>query len=144
MKLGKQVSNGPPGFLNYNVSIAGTLLKSSRPDVFCEKYVLRNFTKFTGKQLCQGLFCNKVAGIVCNFIEKETMAQVFSCEFCQISKNTFFYRTLLLAPSGYYINRSIYCASLNPEMMETLAADQNGFHVGKLVDSFTLHISCLW
>ena len=25
----------------------------------------------------------------CNFIEKETLAQVFSCEFCQISKNTF-------------------------------------------------------
>ena len=26
----------------------------------------------------------------CNFIEKETLAQVFSCEFCEISKNTFF------------------------------------------------------
>ena len=28
----------------------------------------------------------------CNFIKKETLAQVFSCEFCEISKNTFFYR----------------------------------------------------
>ena len=26
----------------------------------------------------------------CNFIEKETPAQVFSCEFCEIFKNTFF------------------------------------------------------
>ena len=26
----------------------------------------------------------------CNFIEKETLTQVFSCEFCKISKNTFF------------------------------------------------------
>ena len=26
----------------------------------------------------------------CNFIQKETLAQVFSCEFCEISKNTFF------------------------------------------------------
>ena len=25
-----------------------------------------------------------------NFIMKETLAQVFSCEFCEISKNTFF------------------------------------------------------
>ena len=25
--------------------------------------VLRNFTKFTGKHLCQGLFYNKVAGL---------------------------------------------------------------------------------
>ena len=27
------------------------------------------------------------------FIIKETLAQVFSCEFCEISKNTFFHRT---------------------------------------------------
>ena len=26
----------------------------------------------------------------CNFIKKESLAQVFSCEFCKISKNTFF------------------------------------------------------
>ena len=29
----------------------------------------------------------------CNFIKKAILAQVFSCEFCEISKNTFFYRT---------------------------------------------------
>ena len=29
----------------------------------------------------------------CNFIKKETLVQVFSCEFCEISKNTFFHRT---------------------------------------------------
>ena len=26
----------------------------------------------------------------CNFIKKETLTQVFPCEFCEISKNTFF------------------------------------------------------
>ena len=26
----------------------------------------------------------------CNFIKKDTLAQVLSCEFCEISKNTFF------------------------------------------------------
>ena len=26
----------------------------------------------------------------CNFIKKETLAQVFSCEFCEFSKNIFF------------------------------------------------------
>ena len=35
----------------------------------------------------------------CNFIKKETLAQVFSCEFCDISKNTFFYRTPLVTAS---------------------------------------------
>ena len=34
---------------------------SSHPEVFCKKDALRNFTKFTGKHLCQSLFFNKVA-----------------------------------------------------------------------------------
>ena len=38
------------------------ILRSSLPDVFCEKGVLRNFVKFTGKHLCQILFFNRVAG----------------------------------------------------------------------------------
>ena len=37
--------------------------KKQSPEVFCKKGVLRNFTKFTGKHLCQSLFLNKVAGI---------------------------------------------------------------------------------
>ena len=36
--------------------------RSSRPEVFCEKGVLTNFGKFTGKHLCQSLFFNKIAG----------------------------------------------------------------------------------
>ena len=36
--------------------------RSSRPEVLCKKSFLRNFTKFTGKHLCHGLFFNKVAG----------------------------------------------------------------------------------
>ena len=56
-----------------------------------EKGALRNFAKFAGKLLCQSLFFNKVAGSrPATFIKKETLAQVFSCEFCEISKNTFF------------------------------------------------------
>ena len=61
--------------------------------------VLRNFTKFTGKQLCQNLFFNKVAGLACNFIKKETLAQAFSCIFCEISKNTFFTEQLWMTSS---------------------------------------------
>ena len=34
-----------------------------------------------------------------NFIKKDSLAQVFSCEFCEISKNTFFYRTPPVAAS---------------------------------------------
>ena len=43
---------------------------------------------------------------VCNFIKKETLAQVFSCEFFEISKNTFSYRIPPVAAShlANYIN----------------------------------------
>ena len=37
--------------------------RSSRPEVFCKKGVLRNFTKLTGKDLCQSLFLNKVSDL---------------------------------------------------------------------------------
>ena len=55
-----------------------------------EKYVPRNFTKFTRKHLCQSLFFNKVAGLKPATLLKKVLTQVFSCEFCEISKNTFF------------------------------------------------------
>ena len=41
--------------------------------------------------MCQSVFLNKVSGFsLYNFIEKDILAQVFSCEFCEISKNFFF------------------------------------------------------
>ena len=39
------------------------ICRSSRPEVFGKKCVLRNFTNFTGKHLCQSLFLNTVAGL---------------------------------------------------------------------------------
>ena len=54
----------------------GCLTGRSHPEVFCEKSLLKNFVKFTGKDLCQSLFLNKVAGQ--------------ACEFCGISKKHLF------------------------------------------------------
>ena len=44
---------------------------------------------------------NKVAGQASNFIKKGTLTQVFSCEFCEISKNTFLHCTPLVAASEF-------------------------------------------
>ena len=41
--------------------------RSSHPEVFCKKGVLRNFAKITGKYQCQSLFYDKVAGPRPNF-----------------------------------------------------------------------------
>ena len=49
--------------------------RSSLPEVFYKKGVLRNFAKLTGKHLCQ------------------------SCGSCEIPKNTFFYRIPPVAAS---------------------------------------------
>ena len=55
-----------------------------------KKDILGNFAEFTGKCLCHSLFFNKVAGLACKFIKKGTLAQVFSCEFWEISNKHFF------------------------------------------------------
>ena len=75
----------------------------------CEKDVLRNFTKFTGKLLCQRFFLNKVAdlGLQLNLIIKESLAQEFSCEFCEISKNTFFKKHAWAA--AFVTNTHTFC-----------------------------------
>ena len=41
---------------------------------------------------------------VCNFIIKEALAQVLFCEFCEISKNTFSYKTPPVVASAALTN----------------------------------------
>ena len=44
-----------------------------------------------------------------NFIKKETLAQVFSCEFCEIFKNTFFTEHLwTTASERVFLSYEIY------------------------------------
>ena len=45
------------------------------------------FQKLPPEVFCKKRCSQKVSA--CNFTKKETLAQVFSCEFCEISKNTF-------------------------------------------------------
>ena len=63
--------------------------RSSHQRCSVMKRVLRNFIKFTGKHLRKSLYFNKVRSEACNFIKTETLVREFSCEFYQISKNTF-------------------------------------------------------
>ena len=67
-------------------SASSDTYRSSRPEVFCKKGVLRNSAKFTGKHLCQSLFFNKVAspGLA---------------KFAKFLRTSFFHRTPLVAAS---------------------------------------------
>ena len=58
--------------------------------MYCKICVLKNFVKFTGKQLCQSLLFNKVAGLRPVTLLKKRLWQMFSCEFREIFRNTFF------------------------------------------------------
>ena len=59
-------------------------VRSSRLKVFCKKVFLEVSQNLQKPQAC-------------NFIKKETLAHVLSCEFCEISKSIFFHRTPLVA-----------------------------------------------
>ena len=54
-------------------------------------------------------FSIKLQAQACNYIKKESLAQVFPCEICEISKNTFFIEHLWATASvknGYFIRVS--------------------------------------
>ena len=76
-------------------------IRSSYQRCSLQKGVLRDFTKFTGKQLCQSLFCKK---------ETQTLAQMFSCELKKTSG-----RLLLKNVSFDFLGNSqrnyVYCVS---------------------------------
>ena len=72
--------------------------KSNRSQMFFKIGVLKNFAIFTGKRL-RWITFNKVAGLEdCNFITKR-LQQVFSSEYCEIFKNTYFEEHLRTAAS---------------------------------------------
>ena len=53
------------------------------------KKVFLEISQNSQENTCARVFF-KIRPQACNFTKKETPAQVFSCGFCEISKNTFF------------------------------------------------------
>ena len=53
--------------------------------VLLKKCVMRNFEEFTRISLLINLLT-----LICSFIKNKSLAQVFSCEFCDICKSPFF------------------------------------------------------
>ena len=69
-------------------------LKSSRSEV------LQEISQNLQENNCARFFINKIAGLrPATLLKKETLAQMFSCEFYEISKNTIWHKTPLVAAS---------------------------------------------
>ena len=74
-------------------------VRSSCSQIFIKISVLKkNLAIFTGKHLCWSLFLRSCRSWSSQ--EKKTPTPVFSCEYCEAFKNSFFYRTHLVDASG--------------------------------------------
>ena len=73
--------------------------RSSHSQMFFKIGLRKNFTNFTGKDLCWSLFLITLQTLR-PFYQKETPTQVVSCKICENFKIIFFYRTLPVAASG--------------------------------------------
>ena len=82
--------------LNFN------LYRRSRPEVFYEKVFLKISNNSQENTCPRASLLIKLQASFCNFIKKETPAQVFSCEFCEIFKSTFFTEYLRVTASDLY------------------------------------------
>ena len=68
--------------------------RNSRPEVFCKKSVLRNFTKFTGKQLCQSLFLKKKRPWPATLLKKRLWHRCFAVNIVKFLRTPFFIERL--------------------------------------------------
>ena len=110
--LKKNSSYESPVLLNKESQVE-PLRRSSRPEVFSKKGVLRNFAKFTGKHLCQSLFFNKVANLrSAALLKKRLWHRCFPVNFEKFPRTAFIiehlrWLLLSLVDSKYqYIQRN--------------------------------------
>ena len=84
------------------------IFRRSRPEVFCKKSVLRNFTKFTGKHLHLSIFYNKVAAPHSATLFKKRLWH--RCFFVTFAK---FLRTLFLTEHLWWLLLHFKVAAIN-------------------------------
>ena len=77
-------------------------IQKQPPEIFYKKGALKNFTKFTGKHLCQSLFFNKIAGLRrATLLNTILWHRYFPVNFAKLLRTSFLQSTfgrLLLYP----------------------------------------------
>ena len=82
--------------------------RSSRPELFCKKVFVEISQNSQENTSARVSFLIKLQAWTCNFNKRETLAQVFFCAFCEISKNTFLHRTPSVDGSVFTVNNQNY------------------------------------
>ena len=97
-----------PTFRSSNSLVVEPFLRSSHRRCSLRKSVLRNFTKFTRKYLCQSLFLNKVTGLMpATLLKKRLWHSCFLVNFVKFLRKPFLKNTswrLLLFPLNSHLN----------------------------------------
>ena len=76
--------------VDYFCSEIKSVDRSSHRRCSVKKGILRNFTKFTGKYLCQSLFFNKVAGLSpATLLKKRLWHRCFRVNFARFTRTPF-------------------------------------------------------
>ena len=99
-----------------------SIIEKQPPEVFCEK-ISQNSLENT---CARDFFKQSCRPDACNFIKKETLAQVFLSEFWEMSKNTFFIEHLRTTASDnsvfiveeVYSNKTYFVTSLFDDVIK--------------------------
>ena len=90
-----------------NFGVFSVWHRSCRPEMYCKKGVLRNFTKFIGKHQCQSLFFNKVAVLrpEATLLKKRLQHWCFPVNFTKFLRTPFYIEHLwwLLLFDSYFM-----------------------------------------
>ena len=83
------------------------------PEIFCKKIYSRKIRKIHRKApVPESSFLIKLLAEPCNFFKRKTLAQVFFCGFCEISKNNFFTEHLRATAKLYSYTQTAVCVQL--------------------------------
>ena len=88
------------------------MVRSSCPEVFCRKGVLKTFGKLRGKHLCQTLIFNKVA-------DKRLWHWCFAVNFTKLLRTPFFIEHL-----WWLLLDSMLSSNSNKKLKELIASNQ--------------------
>ena len=113
--------------------------RSGHPEVFYKKSVLRNFAKFTGKQLCQSLFFKKIS-----LLKKRLWRWFYPVNFTKFLRTPFFrehLRWLLLTERKLNVHSRYH--STIPSKLGLTSRQNNPYYFLNLFQELTSKISRL-
>ena len=110
---------------------------SAQPEVFCKKKVFLEISQNSQEYTCARVsLLIKLQASPATLLKKETQAQLFSCEFCEISKNTLFTEQLWATVSKELLLKNTRKSSINTCFQFQIFSFQN-LNCNKRYVSFT-------